>query len=260
MRHDIFRAATVLPLLLTSTAALSADVFSGDTTSPAQIVEDRWEFSFTPYFWMATLGGRTAADDSFDMPFNEVLENLNFAFMASVAAEKGRLGFYSDNIYMRLSGSHNATGNIVGNPVDLNLKAQVQGFISTNAVGYKVVDTHGTEISGYGGFRYLWLDVDLDFSLPPFSASADKSGHVFDGVVGFRGETKLTDKLSLAYLGDIGAGQSDLTWQAFAALGYEFEHFDLFAGYRYMYWQLDDTANLDEFKVHGPVVGLRFRF
>lgn len=252
-KSTLVKTATLLALTMWQTPVLAAD-------PPSQIIEDRWTFKVTPYMWMAAMGGKTAAGDSFDMPFYKVLDNLSFALMTSIAAEKGRFGIYSDLIYMNLQGSDSATGNIVGNPVTLNLDATIQGFITTNALGYRVIDTQSTKISGYGGFRYLWMSVDLDFSLGAFNASANSQGSVIDGVVGLRGETKLSDRWSLAYLGDIGTGQSDVTCQAFGGVGYAFENFDLFAGYRAMRWNFDNEAKLDDLYTHGPIVGARFRF
>ncbi len=259
-KSNLLKTLTFLALTGLQTPALAADPVPDPATAPSQIIEDRWSFKITPYLWMAAMGGKTAAGDSFEMPFHQVLDDLSFALMTSIAAEKGRFGIYSDLIYLNLQGSDSATGNIVGNPVTLNLDATIQGFITTNALGYRVIDTPTTKISGYGGFRYFWMDVDLDFALGGFRASANSQGSVFDGVIGLRGETKLSDRWALTYLGDIGTGQSEVTWQAFGGLGYAFESFDLFAGYRAMRWQFDNTAKLDDFYTHGPVVGARFRF
>ncbi|MHA7774112.1 hypothetical protein [Roseibium sp. M-1] len=246
--------------LLQGAPALAADLPQEPAVTPAEIVQERWSFAITPYFWMASLGGETIAGDDISMPFNQVLENLNFALMTSAAAEKGRLGFYTDLIYMHLEGSKSTTANIVGRSFKANLDATLKGFVTTNSVGYKVVDTPGTGIAGFAGFRYLWLQSDLDFSLGNFSASATGQGQVIDAVAGVRGETKLSDQWSLGYYGDIGTGQSDVTWQLYGAIGYEIRNIDLFAGYRYIGWRFDDVAGLDDLDIHGPAIGARFKF
>ncbi|MEQ8374355.1 hypothetical protein ACVDG9_02485 [Roseibium sp. RP-7] len=253
-------AVAMLSLIASQGPASAADLAAEPTVTPTQIVEDRWNFSVTPYFWMAGLGGETASGDDISMPFNQVIKNLSFAVMTSIAAEKGRFGVYSDLIYMNLEGSKTTTAKIVRRTFDAKLDATIQGFITTNALGYKIVDTPGTAIAGFGGFRYLWLNTDLDFSLGNFNASASGQGQVIDAVVGLRGETKFADRWSVGYYGDIGTGQSDVTWQLFGAIGYEIKNVDLFAGYRYIGWRFDDVAGLDALDVHGPVLGARFKF
>ncbi len=260
LKTHFSNAIALLALTVSQAPALAADLATEPTVAPAQIVEDRWNFSITPYFWMAGLGGETTAGDDINMPFNQVIENLSFALMTSIAAEKGRFGVYSDLIYMNLEGSKTTTANIVNRSFDAKLDATIQGFITTNALGYKVVDTPSTKIAGFGGFRYLWLDTELDFSLGNFSASANDQGQVIDAIAGLRGETKFADRWSVAYYGDIGTGQSDVTWQLFGAIGYEIKNIDLFAGYRYIGWRFDDVAGLDALDTYGPVLGARFKF
>ena len=67
----------------------------------------------------------------------------------------------------------------------------------------------------------------------------------------------------LHYL-DVGTGDTDLTWQALASLGYQFEHLDLVFGYRYLDWDFDENdpggktfADLD---FNGPYAGVKFTF
>jgi hypothetical protein len=260
LKPHLLSAAAFLALIDVQATAYSADLTSEPSVAPAQIIEDRWKFSVTPYFWMAGLGGETLTGDDVNMPFNQVIENLSFAVMTSIAAEKGRVGLYSDLIYMNLEGSKTTTANIVRRSFKARLDATIQGFITTNSVGYKIVDTPSTGIAGFGGFRYLWLNTDLDFSLNNFSASASDQGQVIDAVVGLRGETKFADRWSVAYYGDIGTGQSDVTWQLFGGIGYEIKNIDLFAGYRYIGWRFDDVAGLDALDTYGPVLGARFKF
>ncbi|TYC64662.1 hypothetical protein FMN63_19500 [Stappia sp. BW2] len=260
LKTSLSKAVALSAFFISQAPALAADLAVEPTVTPARVVEDRWNFSITPYFWMAGLGGETVTGDNITMPFNKVIENLSFALMTSISAEKGRFGVYSDLIYMNLEGSKTTTATLVRRTIDAKLDATIKGFITTNSLGYKIVDTPSSEIAGFGGFRYLWLSTDLDFSLGNFSASASDQGQVIDAVVGLRGETKLSDRWSVAYYGDVGTGQSDVTWQLFGAIGYEIKNIDLFAGYRYIGWRFDDVADLDALDTYGPVIGARFKF
>ncbi len=59
---------------------------------------------------------------------------------------------------------------------------------------------------------------------------------------------------------DIGTGDSDLTWQAMAGIGYRFSKIDIGAGYRYLEWELENRKVLGNLELKGPFVGIKFRF
>ena len=45
-----------------------------------------------------------------------------------------------------------------------------------------------------------------------------------------------------------------------AMFGYKLKKFDLIFGYRYLDWNFDDKASLEDLKFHGPSAGVRFVF
>ena len=63
---------------------------------------------------------------------------------------------------------------------------------------------------------------------------------------------------------DVGKGESELTYQAFAGVNYCFSSFDLSAGYRYLKFKFDDDDDfggaLNHLIVKGPIIGARFYF
>ena len=63
-----------------------------------------------------------------------------------------------------------------------------------------------------------------------------------------------------SFYGDIGTGESDLTWQAMAQIAYRFKWFDVSLGYRHLDWDFEDNAALDDLSVSGPYVGIKFTF
>lgn len=101
----------------------------------------------------------------------------------------------------------------------------------------------------------------IDATIGPISKGIDETDTVWDGFIGLAGKTRLNDKWSLTYYGDVGGGGSDMTWQAHASVDYSVtKTIDLTAGYRHMDWQFDDFGPLDELYVTGPYVGAKFRF
>jgi len=110
------------------------------------------------------------------------------------------------------------------------------------------------------------MDADLDFNISavgpfgPWREKVSNSGHVWDGIVGLRGRTALSDKWYLTYHADIGAGDSDLTWQALVGLNYRFSKVDAAFRYRYLKWEFDDNDTFDDLDLSGPYAGARFSF
>ena len=103
------------------------------------------------------------------------------------------------------------------------------------------------------------MKTDIGLSVGPLTGPVSEKETYLDGIFGIEGRVDLNDRWYLAYYADIGTGDSDLTWQALAAVGSRFERFDLGIGYRYLDWQFDDGP-LDELTVDGPYIGARFYF
>ena len=114
------------------------------------------------------------------------------------------------------------------------------------------------------GARFLSLDIgiktDTDSVSGSSTAKSSDSGSVWDGVVGVNGRVKLSKNWILQGYGDVGSGQSDLTWQAYVGAVYQFKHVEALLGYRYLKWNLNETAGLDNLTLKGPMVGLTYRF
>ena len=114
------------------------------------------------------------------------------------------------------------------------------------------------------GVRYFSLDMgaELDASvIPGGGVVVDDRDDVWDGIVGLRGVSKLSDKWWLNYRFDIGAGDSDLTWNAVAQFGYTYDWGSLVMGYRYLSYDFDsDFKLLKDLDVHGPLIGVLWEF
>ena len=66
--------------------------------------EDRWVVSATAYAWATSVDGHAKVGGQkadVDMQFSDLLEDLTFAGMGSVAARRGRFGFYVNPFFGR---------------------------------------------------------------------------------------------------------------------------------------------------------------
>jgi len=66
----------------------------------------------------------------------------------------------------------------------------------------------------------------------------------------------LNENWYLPYYVDIGAGDSDLSWQLFGGIGYQFNWGNIKLGYRYLKYDQDDDEFLQDFEFYGPILGV----
>ena len=170
-------------------------------------------------------------------------------FMATGEARKGKWSMRADVLYLD-----------VGDDTTLDsgekLSADLKCWVVTPVFGYNLVETEKIRFDILGGARYLNLDAELEEG----SLSVDASAHTWDGVVGVSGHVNLTETWYLPYYLDIGAGDSDLTWQAFAGVGYKFSKVNVVLTYRYIKWDFDDGHAISDLSFSGPLIGVVFVF
>lgn len=113
------------------------------------------------------------------------------------------------------------------------------------------------------GARLLSLDIDLELtgggSLRP-DRRLSESVSLWDGILGAKGRLALNDRWFLPYYLDVGTGDTDLTWQAFGGIGYEFDWGEVSLTYRYLVYDQGSDKILQDVAFGGPKLGIVFRF
>ena len=255
---------------------LSAIVLVSLLTTPARAAESAeaggWDLSLEPYLWMPVIEiGTPAANIQID--FSDILESLNWVTMISGTAKKGKLTVFGDVINLKLTQSGSEAFSVPVDPagpfgpfnvnVNVDGKVVIKTWIVTGGIDYELVRTDKYALGGVVGARSLWLDTVTTetATLRKRSGSAKQggSGWFVDGIAGMQGRYAFDDKTFLRWYGDVGTGDSNLTWAAQGEVVYQFKRFEAFVGYRYMTWDLDDAA-LTDLEVSGPRVGANFRF
>ncbi len=226
-----------------------------------------WQFEATGYGWLAgidgTIGypGGPGSGGDFSIDASDLLSNLEFLIMGGFEAKHDRLSFIADGIYMDISGSSTTTATGPGGSrVSASAGLDVTTWIFSTGVGYDLVQSKRGTLAAFGGVRYLNADVDATLTLQGVPASRSDSSDVIDGIVGLRGAINLGEHWYIPYHGDIGTGESDLTWQLFAGIGYRFDWGNIRLGYRYLSYEQDDDKLLRELEISGPVLGVGFTF
>ncbi len=212
---------------------------------------DKWNYYASVYLFAAAMGGETSRGYDFDMSFSDILDNLDMTYMGNFGMQKGKWTFQTDLIYMKL-------GTKPG-PILTNI--QLKSWIVTPTVSYRVIESGTWDVDVLAGARYLYIAPYITTIADP---EIDTSSSGWDGIVGFKADYTINTKWFMPLAFDVGAGDTDLTWQAFAGVGYKYENFDVIAGYRHLEWDFDDTdpggGALNSLDISGPIIGGKYRF
>ena len=211
---------------------------------------DDWQFAAEIYVWGASVGGETSTGSDIDVDFDDLLSDLDLGFMGAVGAKKDKWGIIADVIYLDVS-----DGTTLDSGVRVN--GELTGWIFHPIVTYNLVDSDRLDLNVLAGARYLYLEPGVE---EVGVTRVSESSSYWDGIAGFRGRVLLSDKWYLPYHLDIGAGNSDFTWQALGGIGYRFKWFDLSLAYRYLSWDFDDDEATKDLNLHGPFAGFIFHF
>ena len=233
----------------------ASPVFADDQPEPG-----KWQWYGELFGWGAEMKGTARTGEDIDVPLGDILDNLDFGFMGTLAARKDKWTLFADFIYVNL-GEKATVPLAIPALVEAKLNLDLRKYISTFGAAYQVADTGRTTINLLAGGRYLSIDADLKYDIDTVaSGRVSESGSNLDFIVGVRGKTDLNEKWYINYYGDIGTGNSDLTWQAVAGINYRFSKVDLTLGYAYMDWDFDKKSEIKDMALKGPYAGIKFRF
>jgi len=262
------RAASqgLLAGILAWIVTLPAAAQTAATTTPTGAHDAGWHFLATGYLWTPALHAQTVRGDDLDMSISDVVSNLDAALMGGIQAHHGRLSLNLDMVYAGLSEEVDTTANLLGRPVSAEADVDLELLVPTAYVGYAVVCASAFELEVLAGARYARVETDIDFTVNGpgplvLDRSRSESSDIVDGIAGVRGQVLIGERWFMPFYLDAGAGDSSFTWQAFAGVGFRVtRNVDLTAGYRHLYWDLDDSKVLDDLALSGPLAGVRYRF
>lgn len=230
---------------------------------PAAAQTSGWSFALSPYAWVP---GITVAVDTawgtveVDKSSSDVLSKLDVAFMGAFEARNGRWGLIADLFYADLSQS----------------RATPLGLLFSRAR----IETEATALSAYAAYRIheddrLSIDlmaglrvnaVDTELSLSPGLLPGQRFGVSetwVDPLIGGRVRFAITDHWFATALADVGGLDvgSDLTWQVFASLGYQFDdRWSVQGGWRHIAIDKEIDGRDVENDFSGPLLGFTVRF
>jgi len=258
--------------LLASTGALAQQ--SASETEP-------WQFGVSIYGWFPDITGTTAFEPSgggdFEIDIEDILDNLEFTLMGTFDVRKGRWGILTDLIYMDVGASESGTrdASIGRREIPVNASADIdldlESWVWTLAGYYRAVDQPGLTLDVLLGARYLDMEQKVEWditgdvgpvAIPDRSGKVKESLSNWDALIGVRGRFAFGADYAwfVPYYLDVGAGDSDLTWQGFVGIGYAFRWGEVVAAWRYLYYDFPSSKAIDDMSFSGPLIGVTFRW
>jgi len=263
---------------------------------------ETWTFSLTPYVWATSLNGSTTVKGrttDIDASFFDILDHTQFPkglfqLAAFGEARYGRFGLLADLAYMKLglgAGITRSRGvDALNATVGASAGLTVEMFIAELAAAYEIARWSGISSPGsttaldlYAGGRVWWQRADAELAISgtlnfldltrtangTFSAEADVSW--VDPVVGARLRHQFSPAWNLVLSGDVGGfgAGSKFSWQAIAALDYEFSRSKSVAwsgmlGYKALSVDYSKGSGLTHYEydmtMYGPIFGITARF
>lgn len=225
-----------------------------------------WEHRLAIYGWLPTFDGTFTYslpdEDSVESDAG-VIDELDGVFMGAYELRKDKFSFLADVMYLGMSGGETILEDIGRGRLETTVAEEFEAWILSFYGGYNVIDTGSARLDIIAGMRYFSLDVEASISFPnnplptiPLSPSFE----VYDALIGVKGSFDINENWYVPYIFDIGAGDTDLTWQAQASIGYRFGWGDVLATYRYIHYEKDDLRLVEDFDLYGPKVGVVFHF
>jgi hypothetical protein len=262
-----------------SAAAMVAAITVPNVVS-AQQLSDQWQFGATIYGWFPEIGGKSTfpagTGSSINVDADKIIDSLKFTFMGTLEVRKGRWGAFTDIVYLDLGGSKSRTRDLSagGQPlpadVTANANLDLKGLAWTTAGTYRIVAEPGATFDVLAGARLF--DVKEKFgwefsadiggvSPPPRTGNSEAKLDNWDAIVGVKGRISFGDRNQwfVPYYADVGTGDSDLTWQGLAGIGYKFGWGEVFGVYRYLDYSLKDSK-VEDVHFGGPAIGVSFRW
>ncbi|MBI5062671.1 MAG: hypothetical protein HZB87_04170 [Desulfatitalea sp.] len=246
--------------------------------APAAAAPDKedpkaWQFEVTPYLFAAGLNGKTGMNRvtaDVDMGFDEILDNLDSAFMGLFEVRKGPWSFGIEGVYFKLEDEQASSWQgPLGNTGTGTVEATMTEQIYQLSAGYRVAADR-VKVDLIGAARATLLDTELNLTattgsplLPDGSRSTSASESWWDPVMGVRLLVPLAAQwtaVGYADIGGFGVG-SDLTYQLLAGVNWQFTRVvSAKFGYRYLYQDYEDGGFVWDMTANGFYLGVGFRF
>jgi hypothetical protein len=246
---------------LALTLAFSAPVFAADLPSikeaPAPVlapIPSGWRFEATINGWMpsmiANVGIASFPTSETNVGFFKILSKLNGVVPLSVIARNDNFIAGVDLYWSALSvGAHLRGTATLANFGGVSASLRTTETILTGFGGVRL-PFQVTNLNFYGiaGARYFSVNntLNLNTALPGLGVSAAQGKDWVDPIIGFASRYVINEKWYVDAEADIGGYNKSVTWQTFAAVGYNWtQHISSTLGFRALYVDYEKANNFN---------------
>lgn len=223
-----------------------------------------WKFTLAVYGWAAGLNGDVGVfglpAKHIDLPFSDIVQDLNGAVMGIGEARNGRFMMGVDLTYTNVQSTVKTPFDKVAPKIDITNTA----LMLTGLAGYALVDDGAIRLDAVAGGRYWSVNNDFDVKGGLLGGRSKSDGASWvDPLVGAKLRVDLTPNFyatGWGMIGGFGVG-SDLMWDLMGGAGYKFnDTFSLFGGYRAVSVDYSNDGFIYDVVEQGPVVAGVFQF
>jgi hypothetical protein len=247
-------------------ASLSIPTIPAHTAEQAaSSSQDGWQFSLTPYLWLAGQSGnvrigQVIPGQNVDAHFSNIWQDLDFGVMGTFEARKDRWAIIVDGFYVNVS---TTSDPILGGRLG-TARLQLDNGIVQAVGAYRILPGEKTPVDLIAGLRYTNLNAKLSFSSSPvFPDGVKRTTSVdwVDGLVGVRAFYRFTDKWSVMGYADVGTGGAKYSWQLIASVSWDASKtIGMTAGYRILAQDYNTSSFYYNIRTAGPFAGVHIRF
>lgn len=274
MKNAILGSAALLLLACGAmTPATAADIAPAPDTS-------EWRFTLAPYVWGVGLNGDVGlfgfAPVEIDIPFSDIIQNLDFAAMGVAEAHNGTWGVFVDLNYTNLSAGKSRSRALerdifeeFGVEAQVDASADITEFIGTVMGEWRAVNSDQMSLDLMAGARYWHIDNDikvtgsisgggpLGVEITRQVSGSDGASWV-DPMLGVKSRINTETPFYLTgwgLIGGFGVG-SDFNWDVMGGVGYQWtDRFSTVLGYRALGVDYEDDGFVYDVIQQGVAVG-----
>jgi hypothetical protein len=243
--------------------ALFATIVLFGSISWAQANEefDSWQNKLSPfYIWGMSMSGSMISGPvsaPIEIDFNDAVSDLESVLTLHYEGAKGNWGIIADRSFLNLTPSMESEG-----PVPIAVNGDLKNTITEIAGLYRFGPDSPWEL--LAGLRQYQLDVKVT-GLPGPSGSLAIDETFNDVFIGGRYIRNINDRWSFIGRADVGTGDSDLVWNAFAAFDYRFTKLlSGLVGWRVVEYDVDTGSGAERLQYDmthsGPGLALTFHW
>ncbi len=266
-RGNVMRLASVVmaAAIALTFEAKAADMVVDDEAIPVASETEEggsgWEFGGSIYLFApaleGTIGVGSAPPASIDASFSDILDYLDFAFMAVGEARRDRFGILGDFLYTKLTIDGSGPIGLGG----VSVTSQV--LTATLMAEYRVLEQGRSSVDLMAGARLWGVTSEVSVYSPLGFLTGSGDEYWVDPMIGVKTRIQGNSSWYLngwAMIGGFGAA-SEIDWDLFGGVGYQInDRWSVFGGYRGVGVDYESSDLLFDVIEHGPILGAVLRF